>query len=439
MLRVKTKREVKKNKLAVIGLDGVSYQLLTLLSSQGVLPVLGKLIREGRLVQTVSPLPEVSPVSWTSMMSGLAPGQHNVFGFTELDPDNYEYRFPYFPSLPVRLIWEELAFPGPFRSLVVNLPHTYPARSLNGILVSGFVAVDLARAVFPRNILPVLKKHGYRVDPDFSLVAKNKQLFLADLQDTLAARYNFLHEMMTEAWDLLVFVITETDRINHFFYQSLADEGSPYRGEFMEFYRQVDEVVGKLIKELNRGGTPFIIVSDHGFVELKTEVYLSHYLKEWGYLQVDGDKPRDLQGIKETSLAFCLDPSRIYIHRAGKYRRGQVAAGDVERIREELRDRFKDLCIEGEPVCQRVYYKEELYSGPYLDQAPDLVLHARDGFDLKSGLTRDKAHDKAEFEGMHSSHNAIFIDGGAGLSIQPANRVDVIGQEIKSFFTSARD
>ena len=52
--------------------------------------------------------------------------------------------------------------------MVLNLPGTYPARAHEGVLVSGFVAIDLKKAVHPAGILPTLESMGYRIDVDTS-------------------------------------------------------------------------------------------------------------------------------------------------------------------------------------------------------------------------------------------------------------------------------
>ena len=104
-------------------------------------------------------------VSWTSFMTGANPGTHGIFGFTDFKPGSYEIRFPNFLDMKAPTIWQTLADKGK-KSVVINQPSTYPARPVNGILVSGFVAIELAKAVYPLNRLAALEKMGYRTDID---------------------------------------------------------------------------------------------------------------------------------------------------------------------------------------------------------------------------------------------------------------------------------
>ena len=68
-------------RLIFLGLDGVGLNLASSLASRGVMPHLGRLLEAGRAWSTQSPLPEVSPVCWTSMFSGQGPGGHGIYGF----------------------------------------------------------------------------------------------------------------------------------------------------------------------------------------------------------------------------------------------------------------------------------------------------------------------------------------------------------------------
>jgi predicted AlkP superfamily phosphohydrolase/phosphomutase len=178
-----------KKKIMVIGIDGVPYELLEDFTQKGIMPNVKKLIQRYGLQKTMAPLPEISAVSWTSFMTGLNPGEHGIYGFMDLNYSDYSYTYPSFNNLPVSTIWEILAPEGK-RSMVINLPGTYPARPINGILVSGFVAIHLEKAVYPITLLPLVKRMNYRIDADVTLVQTDKTKFLKDLKETLGLRYS---------------------------------------------------------------------------------------------------------------------------------------------------------------------------------------------------------------------------------------------------------
>jgi len=422
-----------KKKFMVIGIDGVPYELVEDFARKGIMPNTKKLMEKYGLIKTRVPLPEISSVSWTSFMTGMNPGEHGIYGFMELNPDNYSYTFPSFKTLPVKTVWEEIGS-GKKRSVIINLPNTYPARPLNGILVSGFVALDLERAVYPLSILPDLQEMNYQVDVDAAVGKSDKKLFLKDLDEVLGIRYDFYKKIeKREKWDLFFFIITGTDRLHHFLFDAKDDPGSPYHQGFLDYYREVDRIIGEITADMEQRGIPFIILSDHGFVKIKKEVYISQYLKKWGYLHLEDEKPKNLKSISGKTRIFALDPSRLYLHLEGKYKRGSVKKKDCEKLREEVKTRFLDLEIEGERVIKDVFYKEDIYYGKYLDKAPDLVLLSNYGFDLKSGVTKGSYYDKTFFEGMHTCDNAMLIDS-YGFDFKNQPYIYEIGKKLNNYF-----
>lgn len=417
----------------VIGIDGVPYELVKDFAQKGIMPNTKKLIEKYGLKKTKVPLPEVSSVSWTSFMTGMNPGEHGIYGFMEIHRDNYSYTFPSFRNLPVKPVWEEIGSRKK-RSIIINLPNTYPARPLNGVLISGFVALDLAKAVYPPSILPYLHETDYQVDVDTVVGRSDKKLFLKELHDVLQMRYKLYKKLeKEEKWDLFFFIITATDRLNHFLFDAVDNPGSPYHKGFLDYYQMVDQIIGEITTDMGRIGVPFIILSDHGFVKIKKEVYISQYLKEWDYLDLEEEKPKNLKGMTGKTKIFALDPTRLYIHQEGKYKKGCVKKEKYQEMREKIKTKFMDLEIEGEKIIKDVFFKEDIYYGKYLDQAPDLVLLTNDGFDLKSGVTKSSLYGKTFFTGMHSWDNAMLIDS-YGFDLQEHPYLFDIGKRLREYF-----
>ena len=117
----------------IIGLDGVPYQLLKDLAEKQVMPTVGKLIGEGSFSRMFSSLPEVSSVAWSSIITGANPAEHGIFGFTDFRPNSRQLYFPQFPDLQVPAFWDR---GDDKKYIIINVPSTYPARPLNGMLIS---------------------------------------------------------------------------------------------------------------------------------------------------------------------------------------------------------------------------------------------------------------------------------------------------------------
>ncbi len=138
----------KTPKTLVIGLDGVSYTLLKDLQNLGRVSNISSIFDKGYFGQMDVCIPEISSVSWSSFMTGTQSGEHGIFGFMDLEPKSYNLYFPNLSHLKAPPIWEILAAQGR-KSVIINMPSTYPAPEINGALISGFVAIDIHKAVYP--------------------------------------------------------------------------------------------------------------------------------------------------------------------------------------------------------------------------------------------------------------------------------------------------
>jgi predicted AlkP superfamily phosphohydrolase/phosphomutase len=236
----------------IIGLDGMPYRLIADLAERGVMPNMRALIAEGAFREMDSSIPEVSSVAWSSIITGKNPGEHGIFGFTDLSPGSYRLTFPSFADLKAAPFWER---EGSGRAAIINVPSTYPAtaRAMNGVLISGFVALKLEKAVYPPSLAPELERLDYRLDVDSGLAHRSLELFLEDLQRTLAshiAACRWLWEK--EEWETFMIVFTTTDRLAHFLWEAYEDEGHPYHSAFLAHLRKIDQAIGELAAGLDR-------------------------------------------------------------------------------------------------------------------------------------------------------------------------------------------
>jgi len=401
---------MEAGRCVVLGLDGVSHELLTDLVKKGIMPACGHLLNQGALMRMNATLPEISSVSWTSFMTGKDAGCHGIYGFVDLVPMSYRLFFPNSGNIKSPSIFEYLARDGK-RSVVINLPGTYPVQgNFPGVLVCGFVAADLNRAVYPDSLLSYLKKIGYQVDVDASNGRHKSEAFLSDLSYSLAVRKQLLHKIwQEEKWDLFMFVVTETDRLQHFYFDAIGAPGHPLHEPVMDFFRQLDELIAELSDLVSqKKSCPLFMLSDHGFYPLKREINLNPILRSGGYGAAKMDDGFSGIRVGKEARAFALDPSRIFIHERGRYPDGQVEKGRGDGLKQELKAFFLDLKVEGEPVIRQVFSREEVYHGPETQQAADLLLLSHPGYDLKGGLSREDICGQGAFSGMHGHDNAFF-------------------------------
>ncbi|KPJ69133.1 hypothetical protein AMJ44_04550 [candidate division WOR-1 bacterium DG_54_3] len=418
----------KKTKVCVIGLDGVPYSLLMDLAQKGIMPATSEVIESGCLHRMKASLPEISAVSWTNFMTGTNPGTHGIFGFTDLKKNSYDLCFPNFLDLKTETFWDKLG-EAEKKCIIINQPSTYPVRKINGTLISGFVALELAKAVHPLFLKASLEKMGYLLDIDTVKSGNNPETLWQELDKTLSGREKALDLLWQEDWDYFEFVITGTDRLHHFLWSAYEDENHVYHQNFLDYYYQVDRLIEKIITsflELTGDREGLYLLSDHGFTGIEQEVYLNAWLEKEGYLGFNTSSPESLAEIISSSRAFALDPNRIYLNLKDKFPQGCVEPSEKKLLKKEIAQKLESLEYQGKKVVKCIFDVEEIYSGPYLPQGPDLIVLSEHGFDMKGSVKKKEVFDRSKFQGMHTWDDAFFWakkEYGPDLSISDLSKI----------------
>ncbi len=355
---------------------------------------LARLLAEGAHGPLRATLPPMTFPSWTSFMTGKNPGKHGIFDFTERPGHGYEVRIVNARQRRAETIWTVLSRAGK-RVAAVGVPVTYPPEAVNGVMISGFDApVQDARIAWPPTLFDELKARvgGYIVSADFANLLSRGDVeraleALLAVVDRKAATARYLLER--EPWDCFMVVFGETDACAHYFWK-YHDPRSPHRlpgdrrpavDPILQVYRRVDEVLGELLARVP-GDTVVVLVSDHGtggggdkiihlnrlwFGEAAVGARLESRLRFAGI-----DWPRTLAFSEETTYY-----PTVWINLKGREPLGVVGPGaEYEAVRDRLRQlllRWRDPHT-GEPVVRGVHRREELYHGPHVDRAPDLVV-----------------------------------------------------------------
>ena len=313
----------------------------------------------------------------------------------------------------------------------MNVPQTYPAQPMNGMLVSGFVALDLKRAVHPPEELPWLESIQYSVDADMSLVEKGKRVFVDELRRVMTARCQALHHHWDrESWQNMMFVFTGTDRLNHYLWEDFEDTTSPFHQTFLDYYHEVDRQIGAILERLN-DRTTLTAVSDHGFTRQRMSVNVNCLLAEAGFLRLKNSaRPSYIDMLPETK-AFAMDPGRIYLHRQGRYPGGTVTGDEAESLMQTLTHFFLDATVNGQPLASEVIRGKDAYSGPFAHRAPDLIVMPGKDIALSGRVNLSSLIEPTVINGKHTYEESTFFVRGENLGQIPSdmkveNVLDVI-------------
>ncbi|MFH1742808.1 MAG: alkaline phosphatase family protein [bacterium] len=403
-----------KKRVCVIGLDGVPHSLIGRLTADGGMPTMAELANRGYLHKMKVTLPEISSVSWTSFMTGAGPGEHGIFGFIDLKPGGKEVRFPGFRDLQVPTLWDRLGERSK-KSVVINQPSTYPARPIPGVLVSGFVALDLRKATHPPRLFVDLKRMNYELDIDTQRARVDSDYLIQSLNSTLQGRRAVLDLLWDkEDWDYFQLVVTGTDRLQHYLWNAIDDSDHPYHQAVRDYYRKVDDLVGEIVDRFQKmmgkddGLSNLFLLSDHGFTGIEKEFNLNVWLRQEGCQEIHADGEPSLNDLSADSRAFALDPNRIYFNRKDRFADGCVDPHDIPALIEEMTRKLLELRCDGTPVVREVLRCNDIYQGSQTTRGPDLIVLTHYGYDAKSSLSKKELFSDTDLQGMHTWDDAFF-------------------------------
>jgi predicted AlkP superfamily phosphohydrolase/phosphomutase len=400
----------------------------------GDLPHLARIFESGSAVEMNSSLPDVSAVAWTSINTGKNPAKHGIYGFVDRKPGTAAMEVMTSTHVRAKTIWE-LASDAGRRAVAINVPLSYPPQRINGVVVSDFLAPALNKAVYPTTLLPMLESMGYRIDTDPWVARQSLDAFVDDFKQTADKRAEAVLTLMDrEAWDLFMVVFMETDRLHHFMWQYMEEDDPTYGPKFIDAYRQIDQLAGRIVGKL-REDDELIILSDHGFTSLKKEVYLNVWLEEQGYLTFQPEADKGLGSFGPATRAYSLDPGRIYLNLAGREPGGTVPASDRAPLLDELHGRLSSLRDPetSQPMVKEVYRADTIYHGPMRNRAPDLLVMPHDGYDIKGTFESAAFTGRGKLVGMHKYENATLFVRGHQIGVAHASVHDVLPTACRLF------
>jgi predicted AlkP superfamily phosphohydrolase/phosphomutase len=283
----------------ILSLDGTTWDILTPLCQQGRLPVVSSLVEEGLSGRLESVTPPVTTAAWTSFQTGVQPAKHGVYTFHHVTEGGksstlVDATTPSYPTL-----WDYFDHHG-LKSIILNLPVTYPADTVPGSVVSGLLAPgfnDDRATSSPRvrelveDARPdykVLRNPSNRYEPD-----DHPERFVEDMVANAESRIAVTKRLLDDRpdWDICMAHIQSTDVLQHPMWKYLDKSHPKYDPEVNElvtgFYEQVDELLGDIIATAKKyvKNLDIVLVSDHGFQRLDRKVFVDNWLNDLGYLR----------------------------------------------------------------------------------------------------------------------------------------------------------
>jgi predicted AlkP superfamily phosphohydrolase/phosphomutase len=433
---------VNRGGVLVVGIDGGTWDVLEPLARRGVMPTMRRVLDEGAHGELTSVVPWYTVPGWTSLMTGANPGRHGQLHWVRSGvADYWESRRagrPFAASTHLHLptFWDVAGAAGK-QVAVVNMPLTFPAWAVNGVMVTGLLTPsgDIPGQSHPEGFLDGYPE--YRVDLRH---AKGREAegdlppleqLLREMAEVTESRRRLLTDLTAGDRDLMVAVFVGMDRVSHRVWPQqeriLADPEARW-GELerllADYYRSLDSAVGSLLEAAGPDATT-LFVSDHGFGRGPDRKFRANaWLRDAGYLALRGARlqqaahargrlkkvgrralkayrrrarrPAEHVGVnmpatKAYAVHFSWCPVfGVAVNERGVKRDGSVDPSEVPALLDRLTD---DLLAIEDPdasgdVVLRVMRREEVADGPELARLPHLFVEVSPRYFPDDGLRR---------------------------------------------------
>lgn len=340
-------------RLLIIGLDGATFDLILPWARAGKLPHIAQLMATGSRAPLRSAPNQNSAPAWTSYATGKNPGKHGIYYFNERIDGAYETRYLN-GGFRHGETWWAIASRHGKRVGVVNVPLSYPAEPVNGVMLAGLDApgVDSPGFSHPPDLMRELQAElgDYVIEPGIPSYIKmgrrdlaERAIFEAEDKRTVYVR----HLMTSRPWDVFHVTFTATDAAHHFFWKDMDPahpehdpaEALRYGDTIERVYRRMDEIVGELTSLAPDAAV--MVMSDHGggFNQRGAE-YLNDWLASIGLLHYLDEPQRPLaesfkEGLRRAAYAplkWGYDLLDHNLSRQAKLRLVRMLPGVRERV-----------------------------------------------------------------------------------------------------------
>ncbi len=388
-------------KISVIGLDGANINIVNQMKIQNF----------SNFHDLISTIPPYTPPSWTSIITGVNPGKHGIYGFQKFSKGSNDVHLNTSKDVKSKRIFEILDKLN-LKSIYINLPLTYPFTGIqnkeNSIILSDWASPK--QAIYPSKIHN--KFEGKLTDPPHNWKNKgNVDVYIDKINCFLDDRLNVYEELIHKyEWDLFFIVFSEIDWILHRMPLLL-------HGEKNEKVLIVFEKINKFIQKSVQLSDVTFIVSDHGFEKKHSLFHVNELLKRNKIIQ--GPKLKSNIVSKSYNLMPTFVKKSIIPHLNNKsILKYQTNLSDNKAIMIEpenwgiyINDCEEKIIeiLKKQPEIIKILKRDEIYNGNYKEYSPDVFLVPKPGVKYSNKFSKSL---KEDIEiGDHEIHGVFGVLG----------------------------
>ncbi|MFP4051626.1 MAG: alkaline phosphatase family protein [Thermoplasmata archaeon] len=403
-------------KLAVIGLDGAAFELIDPWIEEGSLPNLKRVKEEGVWGDQLSVLPPVTSPNWKAFATGKNPGKLGIFWWENIDFKKQKVYYPNERKFKHKEIWDHLDDNG-YRVGVIGMPTTYPPHEVNGFFMSSGPDAADEGFTYPEELEERLKdQYNIKIRPDM-FIRSHPDEAAAEIHEIMDGQFDAALDLAEEYdVDFLQLSIFHINVLQHFFW----DDERTKKG-----WEIIDKKIGDVLEKADN----ILFMSDHGSNKIEHVFNINTWLENEGYLVTEfgfgdilkalninreflaniSDKlhlqkflrkflpksiiegvPTQDGEIKKEGKASKVDwkNTKVFASGQGPIYINKEAVDDVEALKDELINKLEKIKHpeSNKKILNKVFKKEEIYHGEFMEEAPDLIMDQAKGVHITGGL-----------------------------------------------------
>jgi predicted AlkP superfamily phosphohydrolase/phosphomutase len=453
----------------VFGIDGADFDVVEELLAAGRMPTLARLRAAGAYGPLRSTEPPITPVAWSTFLTGLQPASHGIFNFST-NPFRGGFRIESAAHRAGAPLWRYLDAAG-LRSAMVLIPFTHPVEDVGGLVVSGYGGPERptihppeAAARISERFPDLVTAHHPMKERYWEDYDRYRRLLTENVLDVERLCSYVLDEQRP---DLFCVDFMSSDTIGHLAWH-MRDPEHPahdraHAGDHIgDVYDAVDAAIGRLIahaEALYEAPVNAIVLSDHGMKPIHHVFHVNRWLEQRGYLRFRRRSAQRVRGLARVDSHMALrypwypglydrlvpfgaapatanrtmrDIDRWHTDAYAYGTGGPIYLGEATGRRGDvaLRDRLiEELSQEPSPVdgapAFTVLAGDQVHRGRFADKAPDIVVTARDPRILidssrrawPGAWVRHERLDPSHNYGFSGHHGPVGIIAAAGPSV----------------------
>jgi predicted AlkP superfamily phosphohydrolase/phosphomutase len=417
-------------KTFIIGLDCAPPELVfkefDLPNIQGLMDCWGEL---------TSTIPAITCPAWMSMMTGKNPGKLGFYGFR--NRKNFSYEDMWIAnSLAVKeeTVWDALS-KAQKKVSVIGVPQTYPPKPVNGLMVTSFLTPDIDHQyTYPDAVKTEIQDlvGHYLLDVE-NFRTEDKQHLLSQIYEMTEKRCKVVKHYLKQKWDFFMWVEMGPDRIHHGLWKFFDKDHRKYTESELssaipEYYTYLDGQIGEMLSLVD-DDTCVIVVSDHGAKKMEGCININDWLIQEGFLHLT-EPPKEITRFRDVKVdwekttvwAWGGYYSRIFFNVKGREQSGVLTREEFYDTREEIKKKLESMKDDkGNPLGTTAFRPEDIYTGKYVSQAPDLIVYFGD---LYWRGTESIGHDSPySFETEIGPDDCVHAQKGIFILKDPEERV----------------